>query len=101
MIAINHAPLFKPGQVVATPACLEELDRAGQSVWEFLVLHLNGDWGIVDADDKAANDEAIRDGSRLLSAYILKTGKKIWLITEAADDNGNREATTLLLPEEY
>lgn len=39
--------------------------------------------------------------SRLLSAYLLKDGTKIWIITEAADDNGKREATTILLPEEY
>lgn len=101
MIAINHAPLFKPGRVLSTPGCLEELERAEQSVWEFLARHLAGDWGVVDSDDKTANDEAIRDGSRLLSAYVLKTGQKIWIITEAADDHGNREATTALLPEEY
>ena len=69
---------------------------------EFLSLHLAGAWGDeLDAEDKAANDEALKDGSRILSAYILKTGEKIWLITEAEDDNGNREATTGLLPDEY
>ncbi len=101
MIAINKIPLFKPGQIVATPACLEELERAGQNIWEFLARHFSGDWGDLDAEDKAANDEAVKDGSRILSAYILKTGVKIWLITEAEDDNGNREATTGLLPDEY
>jgi hypothetical protein len=47
------------------------------------------------------NDESLKDGSRLLSAYLLKDGTKIWIITEAEDDNGKREATTILLPEEY
>lgn len=101
MIAINQAPLFKPGRLLSTPGCLDELQRAGQSVWEFLSRHLAGDWGVVDADDKAANDESLRDGSRLLSAYVLKTGQKIWIITEAQDDDGNRSATTALLPDEY
>lgn len=101
MIAINDVPLFKPGQIVATPGCLEEVERSGQSLDQFLTLHLAGDWGVVDAEDKAANDEALRDGSRLHSAYLLKTGQKIWIITEAADDNGHREVTTALLPEEY
>jgi hypothetical protein len=96
-----NTPLFKPGQIVATPGALEALEQAGQSVGEFLTRHLAGDWGEVDADDKAANDEAVKDGSHLLSAYTLKTGKKIWLITEAEDDSGNRVATTALLPEEY
>jgi hypothetical protein len=101
MIAVT-TPLFKPGRVLATPGALEALEQAGQNVWEFLgPRHFVGDWGIVDADDKAANDEALKDGSRLLSAYILKTGVKIWIITEAEDDNGNRVATTALLPDEY
>ena len=108
MIAVT-TPLFKPGRILATPACLEKIERAGQNIWEFMVLHLAGDWGVVDADDKAANDDALRDGSRILSAYLLggdgdgdaDEATKIWLITEAADENGNREATTALLPEEY
>ena len=98
---IEIKPLFKPGQIVATPACLSELERAGQSLWEFLARHLSGDWGELDAEDKAANDEALKDGSRILSAYVLRTNQKIWLITEARGDNGEREATTGLLPEQY
>lgn len=101
MIAIHKMPLFKPGQIVATPAALEALETATQTVWKFLALHLAGDWGVVDGEDKAANDEALKDGSRILSAYILKTGVKILIITEAEDDNGLREATTVLLPDEY
>ncbi len=99
MIAIT--PLFKPGRVLATPGAVEALESAGQGIWEFLTLHLNANWGIVSDEDKALNDESLKDGSRLLSAYRLKTGVKIWLITEAADDHGNRVATTALLPEEY
>jgi hypothetical protein len=86
---------------VATPGALAALEQAGQSLWEFLSRHIVGDWAIVDEEDKAANDEAVKDGSRILSAYVLKTGEKIWIITEAEDDKGNRAATTLLLPEEY
>lgn len=99
---IEIKPLFKPGQIVATPNCLSELERAGQNLWEFLARHLAGDWGDLDDDeDKALNDQAVRNGSRILSAYRLKTGEKMWIITEAEDDNGNREATTGLLATEY
>ena len=95
-------PLFKPGQVLATPAALECLEKAGQTVWELLALHLQGQWGDELSDeDRRLNDEAVKDGSRILSAYILKTGVKVRVITEAADDNGIRAATTLLLPDEY
>jgi len=100
MIAVNK-PRFKLGQVVATPDVLAAMAKAGQQPWEFLARHVQADWGIVDAKDAEANDEALKDGSRLLSAYLLKTGEKLWIITEAEDDHGNRAATTLLLPDEY
>ena len=94
-------PLFRPGRILATPGALAALEHAGQNASEFLCRHLAGDWGVVSADDHAANNESLRDGSRLLSAYLLATAVKIWIITEAADDRCNREATTVLLPEEY
>lgn len=100
MVALNKV-LFKPGRILASPGCLEELEKAGQSLWEFMARHLSGDWGIVDAEDAEANNESLKDGSRLLSAYLLKSGVKIWIITEAEDDHGNREASTGILPSEY
>jgi hypothetical protein len=101
MIPVNN-PLFKLGQVVATPGALEALEKAQQTPWEFLSRHVAGDWGVVGAEDAEANNLALKDGSRLLSAYILKDGNtKIWVITEAEDDNGNRAASTLLLPADY
>jgi len=104
MIAVNAKNIrFKPGRVLATPGAIEALERSGQSIWVYLSRHLAGDWGVVDDEDKQANEEALKDGSRLLSAYLLDDAEqtKIWIITEAADDTGNREATTALLPDEY
>ena len=100
MIAVKSG-LFKPGRILASPACLEELERAGQNLWEFMARHIAGDWGVVDAEDAEANNQALKDGSRLLSAYLLKTGEKIWIITEAEDDHGHRVASTGLKPSEY
>jgi hypothetical protein len=100
VISVNK-PLFKPGQVLATPGALEALEKAGQSVWELLSLHLQGQWGELSDEDRRLNLEALKDGSRILSAYILKTGVKVWVITEAENDKGIRAATTLLLPDEY
>lgn len=99
----GHAsqPKFPFGQVLATPGALEALESSGQSPTEFLAKHVRGDWGIVDADDKAANDQSLIDGSRILSAYLTSKGEKLWIITEACDDRGHRAATTILLPDEY
>jgi hypothetical protein len=101
MITNNASQKFSLGQIVATPGAIEALESAGQTAKEFLARHAQGDWGIVNAEDRQANDASRLDGSRILSAYRLNDGTKIWIITEAADDNGNRAATTLLLPEEY
>jgi len=100
MVALVR-PRFGLGQTVATPAALEAIQQAGQSPAEFLNRHIVGDWGNLSADDRQANEDALQDGSRLLSAYHTRTGTKLWIITEAADDDGRRLATTILLPEEY
>jgi lipocalin len=97
MVAIvNHQPLFPLGQIVATPGALEALNNARQSPVEFLARHAQGDWGEVCAEDRVLNDEAVKDGSRILSAYRTKLEVKIWVITEA-----DRSSTCLLLPDEY
>ena len=92
---------FDLGRVVATPSALKALEASGQAAGYFLDRHANGDWGEVGKDDWRANDAALQDGGRILSAYKTLKGAKIWIITEAADDDGRREATTVLLPDEY
>jgi len=94
-------PRFRLGQTVATPAALKAIQQAGQSPAEFLDRHVRGDWGDLCDEDKQANEDALQDGSRILSAYHTSTGQKIWIITEAADEDDRREATTILLPDEY
>ena len=94
-------PRFRLGQTVATPAALKAIQQAGQSPTEFLDRHVRGDWGDLCDEDKQAYEDALQDGSRILSAYHTSTGQKIWIITEAADEDDRREATTILLPDEY
>jgi hypothetical protein len=104
MIAVNQ-PRFSLGQVVATPQAMATLERLGKSVVEYIELHVKGDWGDLSEDDKQANEDALVDGSRILSSYILEGEGdevvKLWVITEAEDDSGRRVATTALLAEEY
>ena len=63
--------------------------------------HVRKDWGDVDKEDKLSNDKALKEGSRLLSAYNDERFPKhgvatIWIITEA-----DRSMTTVLFPDEY
>ena len=55
----------------------------------------------MNAEDALANDHALIDGSRLLSAFRTLRNVRLWIITEAVDDQGQRASTTILLPEEY
>ena len=85
-------PLFPLGQVVATPGALD----LGVNFYPFLRRHQCGDWGELDAEDRAENDFSVENNLRLLSAYRTPSGAKLWIITEA-----DRSATTVLLPSEY
>ncbi len=98
---MSVAMKFCLGRALATPAALETIRRAGQDPLFFLERHARGDWGEVDAEDWKLNDESVRDGSRILSAYRTLTGEKLWIITEAKGDDGLRASTCILLPEEY
>ena len=89
-------PLFELGQIVSTPGALQALQEAGQDPAGLLARHVRGDWGDLGKEDKAENDLSVKQGFRILSAYRLRTGVKVWVITEA-----DRSATTLLLPSEY
>jgi hypothetical protein len=87
---------FQVGQLVSTPGALRALAKAGQSPLEFVSRHCQGDWGEVDREDATANEHAVDNDERILSAYRTCLDAKVWVITEA-----DRSATTILLPDEY
>jgi len=94
-----------------------------------LTKHFCGDWGntpkhseeekdkVDYPSDWQINDQALKDGSRIMSTFKFpqsiygeKLGyystkitekSKVWIITDAIDDNGLRLATTVLYPSEY
>lgn len=91
--AASAWPLFRPGNIVATPGVLDALEQNGQSPLAFLERHVMGDWGELPPEDVAENDRALMYGSRLFSSYRMADGTKLWIITE-----WDRSVTTLLLP---
>ncbi len=96
--------VFNTGQIVATRGVYDlscQNPDFAQFVQKSLNRHVKGDWGDVDAEDKGANDQALKQDTRLLSSYnddrFPKNGvATIWIITEA-----DRSATTILFPDEY
>ena len=90
-----YTPLFKLGRILATPAAQEELAQLNYCPLDLLRKHMSGDWSEMDVEDQQSNQESIRKGSRIFSAYTIQ-GTKFWVITEA-----DRSSTTILLPSEY
>ena len=86
-------PRFPIGSTYATPGAL----ALNVDLSKYLRRHHCGDWGDeLCAEDKAANEDALEHGSRLLSCYRTDGGDRLYIITE-----WNRSMTTILLPEEY
>jgi hypothetical protein len=89
-------PKGEVSQIVGTPGALDALIEAEQNPVDLLHRHQIGDWGDLDDEDKKENELSVKEGFRILSAYELETGVKVWVITE-----WDRSVTTILLPEEY
>jgi hypothetical protein len=98
---MNGTETLPLGQVVVTTNLWV---RATDSILEvdalrefaaMLERHRQGDWGEVGDEDWKANNEAVENGTRVFSTYLLGD-YIVWCITEA-----DRSVTTLLLPEDY
>jgi len=89
----NSNPLAV-GQILITRNALKQVGH--KEALNALGRHAHGDWGELDEHDRRANEQALKDGSRLFSVYITLAGVKFYIITEA-----DRSVTTVLLPEDY
>jgi hypothetical protein len=85
---------FPLGNIYVTRGVQEGIPM--EDILSAICRHANGDWGLVGKEDWEANEQALAHGTRLLSAYKMQTGKRVWVITES-----DRSATTVLFPEEY
>jgi len=93
-LTTDPTPRFRVGRLLITPAAAQSIpaDEATRA----LRRHAAGDWGNVDSEDWAANDVALRNGTRLVSSYLTQDKTVFWIITEA-----DRSVTTILLPSDY
>lgn len=91
---MNAVPRFFLGRLYATPGAIQALTSS--DIQTALSRHHQGDWGELTSEDIEANNDALQDGNRLLSAYSGENGIRFWVITE-----WDRSVTTVLLPSEY
>ncbi len=83
---------FRLGRCVITRGALELAGAGWFNPAEVLSRHVACDWGNLCKED----EKALKNGERVLSAYELACGSKLYVITE-----WDRSVTTILLPEEY
>ena len=95
--------MFQLGKLVQTAGVAHEAQNDpvfAYNIASALGRYKKGDWGDLCEDDKGYNNDAVRDGDRILAAYNLPTSqaetKKIYIITE-----WDRSVTTILFPDEY
>jgi hypothetical protein len=91
-------PKFELGQIVITPGAEEVIEKSGQDFSFFLQKHCAGDWGDLDTEDKAQNEQALSHGGRVMSSYKTLLSEKIWVISEG---HGEDRVTTILTPSDY
>ena len=85
-------PRFPLGKIYATPGAI----ALNVDLSAYLRRHHCGDWGELCDDDKQANEDALAQGTRLLSCYRTPIGERLYIITEH-----DRSLTTILRPDEY
>jgi hypothetical protein len=96
----DHMHIGATSGVVNELCDVMSVDAMQKEFQKVLDRHFSGDWGNVDAHDRKVNDNALKYGTRVLSAYNI-SGVDVWVITDAADANGVRHTTTILRPSDY
>ncbi len=91
MIIQSQFPL---GRLVVTTNLIALISP--DEVFAAVQRHASCDWGEVCEEDRESNEEALIDGSRILSVYSSSSGTTFWIITE-----WDRSVTTVLMPEDY
>jgi hypothetical protein len=86
---VETSTKFPLGHVCAAPRALKTVPR--EQIIKAVRRHAAGDWGFLDAQEKAANDAALKNGGRLFSAYAVLDKKghdthlpPCWVQTELA-----------------
>ena len=96
---------FEIGQVVATRAVWELIDQNEEFnafVSGCLSRYILYDWGDTCKEDWKSNDDAVKNGERVLAVYNVPDEieeiyeAQLWIITE-----WDRSVTTLLFPGDY
>jgi hypothetical protein len=114
VISLSHVSA-RPDPIAVGPIVMTDTVRMWidqkpdvfNEIHENLLKYLGGDWGEIDSEDWPLNVATIKGetpNGRLMGAYSLGNGEKMWIIT---DGYGNQHQgfdhchTTILSPDDY
>lgn len=95
ILILRTNPLFKLGEIVATPAATKLMKILNINPSQLLERHVAGDYGDISEEDRKVNENAIKEGYEIHSSFKFNT-QTIWLITAS-----DRRLTCILLPSDY
>jgi len=67
----------QPQRRVAYVTPQEALEIAGKTPIQFLRRHISADWGELSEEDVRENEQSLKEGFRLLSAYRTAKGQSL------------------------
>jgi len=88
-------PRFKLGRCFVTQLAREWLDECSIKPESLIRRHAFGVWGDIPEEDWLVNDDAVKNGGRILSGYAI-CGRMVWVITDK-----ERKSTSVCLPTEW
>ena len=95
MNALRPGSVIDENLLVAATNAVMALGIPDIVLQNFVQRHLDGDWGLVDEQDRATNNAAVEFKCRVMSVWEYE-GTRLWIITDTG-----WEVTTVLLPGDY
>lgn len=81
-MASERCARFPLGEVSTTRSAFRRLQALGLEPCDLIARHQVGDWGDVEARDRAMNEESLREKERFLSSYCIEE-QRFWVLTTA------------------
>ena len=85
---------FTSQRILVTTNCAQNVNA--EDIEYCIAEHHSGNWGNVDPETAARNEQVLLKGGGPLWSVYTRAGKTIWVKTEAVNP-----ITTVLLPEDY
>lgn len=91
----EQKPRFRLGRCTITQSARDWLDQCSINPEVLVRRHAAGVWGDIPEEDYVINDDAVKNGGRILSGYAI-CGRMVWVITDK-----ERRSTMVCLPPAY